>query len=84
MTMQQSNKNHRTLNATQLMLLKLFNREMTEQETAEINKLIMDYLDAKLQIQVAIDMKKKGITQADLDNILNNSQRTPIENASSY
>ncbi len=84
MTIQQSNKNHRTLNATQLMLLKLFNREMTEQETAEINKLIMNYLDSKLQIQVAIDMEKKGTTQADLDSILNNSQRTPLENASSY
>ncbi len=84
MTIQQPNKNHRTLNATQLMLLKLFNREMTEQETAEINNLIMNYLDTKLQMQVAIDMEKKGITQADLDNILNNSQRTPLENASSY
>ena len=44
----------------------------------------MNYLDTKLQMQVDIDVEKKGITQTDLDNILNNSQRTPLENASSH
>ena len=84
MTIQQPNAIHRTLNPIQIMLLKLFNRDMTEQETVEIRNLLMNYLDAKLQRQIAIDIEKKGITQTDLDNILNNSQRTPLENASSH
>lgn len=84
MTIQQPNTTHRTLNPIQLTLLKLFSRDMTEQETVEIRNLLMNYLDAKLQRQVDIDIEKKGITQTDLDNILNNSQRTPLENASSH
>lgn len=68
----------RTLNPTQLMLLKLFNREMSEDETTEIQALIFNYLDEKLQAQVEKDVIKKGITQADLDAVLNQSQRTCI------
>lgn len=74
----------RSLNAIQLMLLKLFNRDMPEQEIKEIRDLLLNYLDAKLQKQVAIDIEKKGITQSDLDRILNESQRTKLENAGSH
>ena len=84
MTIQQPNTIHRTLNSIQLTLLKLFSRDMSEQETLEIRNLLINYLDAKLQRQVAVDIEKKGITQVDLDNILNNSQRTQLENASSH
>jgi hypothetical protein len=66
----------RTLNPTQMMLLKLFNRNMTEQETEEIQALILNHLDAKMQAQLDIDIQEKGITQEDLDAVLNNSQRT--------
>ena len=69
---------HRTLNAIQLMLLKLFNRDMPEQEIKEIRDLLLNYLDAKLQKQVAIDIATKNITQADLDAVLENSQRTKL------
>lgn len=66
----------KTLNNTQLMLLKLFSRNMSEQETEEIRDLLLNYLNQKLQIQLEKDIAEKGITQDDLDKVLNESQRT--------
>ena len=77
MTLYQQQPVQRSLNATQLMLLKLFNRDMTEQETKEINDMLLHYLDAKMQMHLDTDIANKGITQADFDAILNKSQRTP-------
>jgi hypothetical protein len=76
MVLEQSNSVHRTLNPVQLMLLKLFNRTMTEHEINEIRDVLLNYLEAKLHKQLEIDIAQKGITQADLDAILNKSQRT--------
>ena len=84
MVVEQNQTPHRTLNAIQLMLLKLFNRDMPDQEIKEIRDLLLNYLDAKLQKQVAIDIARKGITQTDLDTVLNESQRTQSKNARSY
>ena len=84
MVVEQDQTPHRTLNAIQLMLLKLFNRDMPDQEIKEIRDLLLNYLDAKLQKQVAIDIARKGITQTDLDTVLNESQRTQSKNARSY
>jgi hypothetical protein len=72
-----SNPSAQQLNPVQMMLLKMFNRDMSEQETKEIKALLLYYLDVKLQKQLDKDIKNKNITQADLDNILNESQRTP-------
>jgi hypothetical protein len=66
----------RNLNAVQLILLKLFNRDMTTEETKEIEHLLLNYLDDKLQKQLDIDMAAKNITQKDLDKQLNKSNRT--------
>lgn len=66
------------LNAVQLMLLRLFNRDLTEQQTHDIRHLLMNYLHEQLQMQVEKDMIEKGITQADLDRQLNESQRTKL------
>lgn len=70
------NTTPKTLNATQLMLLKLFSRNLSEQETEEIRELLLNYLDKKLQVQLEKDIAAKGITQADLNRVLNESQRT--------
>ena len=78
MVLEHTSTPHRTLNAIQLMLLKLFNQDMPEQEIKEIRDLLLNYLDAKLQKQVAVDMATKNITQADLDAVLKNSQRTKL------
>lgn len=66
----------KSLNEIQLMLLKLFSRNMSDQEISEIRDLLLDYLDRKLQNQVEKDILKKGISQTDLDEVLNQSQRT--------
>ena len=78
MVAEQLNPVHRALNPVQLMLLKLFNREMPEQEIDEIRVLLLNYLEAKLHRQLEIDMTVKGITQNDLDAVLNKSQRTKL------
>ncbi len=66
----------RTLNPVQLMLLKLFNRDMSDQEVDEIRDLLLNYLEGKLHRQLEIDIAAKNITQGDLDAILNKSQRS--------
>jgi hypothetical protein len=58
------------------MRLKLFNRDMTTEEIKEIEHLLLNYLDDKLQKQLDIDMAAKNITQKDLDKQLNKSNRT--------
>lgn len=68
----------KSLNDVQLMLLRLFNRDLTEQQTNDIRHILMNYLHEQLQIQVEKDMLQKGITQTDLDRKLNESQRTKI------
>ncbi len=69
---------NQALNEVQLTLLRLFNRDLTVQQTNDIRKLLMNYLHEQLQIQVEKDMKQKGVTQADLDKKLNESQRTKL------
>lgn len=71
-----------SLNPIQFMLLKLFSRPMDEQETKEIQDLLLRYLDAKVQQHAAEAIAEKGITQAMLDEQLNQSQRTKEKNAS--
>jgi hypothetical protein len=66
------------LNATQLMLLKLFNRDMSEQETEDIRNLLLNYLNEKLQAQLEKDIIAKNISQADLDKVLNESNRNKL------
>ena len=78
MVAEQLNPIHRTLNPVQLMLLKLFSRDMSEQEIEEIRDLLLDYLEVKLHSQLEIDITAKGITQNDLDAVLNKSQRTKL------
>lgn len=78
MVTQQLNSTHRTLNPVQLMLLKLFNRDMSVQEVEEVRSILMDYLDKKLQQQLDIDIARKNLTQNDFDIILNTKQRTKL------
>lgn len=70
MGINQSSTTPRSLNPVQLMLLKLFDRDLSEQEIQEIRELLLNYLDVKLQKQVTKDMLRKNITQTDLDNLL--------------
>ena len=64
------------LNDTQLMLLKLFSRPMSSQEVESLRQLLLDYYNTLLQKEVSQVMDEKGITQEDLEDVLNRQQRT--------
>ena len=63
------------LNATQMMLLRLFSRPMTTESTEAIRKLLMDYYDKMLQEEVEKAIVEKGITDADYEALKNKSYR---------
>lgn len=65
-----------SLNDVQLNLLKLFSRKMSETEQAEINEMLLKYYDNVLQKEVQRAINLKGYTREDIENVLNNSQRT--------
>ena len=64
-------KSHTELNPVQMSLLKLFNREMSEQETRDIKKLMVSYYSEKLKEEVSNVVEDKGYTQEDFERILN-------------
>ena len=63
------------MNATQMMLLRLFSRPMTEESTEAIRKLLMDYYDKMIQEEVEKAIAEKGITNADFEAMKNKSYR---------
>ena len=63
------------MNATQMMLLRLFSRPMTAESTEAIRKLLMDYYDKMLQEEVEKAIVEKGITDADYEALKNKSYR---------
>ncbi len=64
------------LNTIQLTLLKLFDKDMSLQEESDIHKMLMEYYEQDLQIELDKVVKNKRITQKDLDVVLNQSNRT--------
>ena len=60
----------------QLMLLKLFSRPMKPGELEAIRNMLLNFYDDLLQKEVNQAIAKKGITRADFDRVLSNSQRT--------
>ena len=63
------------MNATQMMLLRLFSRPMTIESTEAIRKLLMDYYDKMIQEEVEKAIVEKGITDADYEALENKSYR---------
>ncbi len=61
---------HTELNPVQISLLRLFNRPMSENETLEIKKLLVDHYSEILKQEVTKAIEEKGYTQQDLDNLL--------------
>jgi hypothetical protein len=68
----------RPLNDVQLMLLRLFSRNLSEKQTADIQAFLLHYLHEQLQVQLEEDFKQENITQSDLDAKLNEDQRTKL------
>ena len=64
------------MNATQMMLLRLFSRPVPEQRMKEIKKLLLQYYTQNLHDEVEKAIAEKGITDADIDAVLYQQQRT--------
>ena len=64
------------MNATQMMLLRLFSRPVPEQRMKEIKKLLLQYYTQNLHDEVEKAITEKGITDADIDAVLYQQQRT--------
>ena len=67
------------LNDVQITLLRMFNRDMTGQETAEVRKLILDYYDEKLDIELDKVVAEKGYNQEDYNAMLNHQNRKELK-----
>lgn len=59
------------LNEIQLSLLRLFSRPMSEKETKDLKKLLVDYYSVQLEKEVSKVVAEKGYSQQDFDNMLN-------------
>ena len=66
------------LNDVQISLLRMFNRNMTDQELSEVKQLLMAYYDEKLQTELDRVIGEKGYIQPDFDKMLNQQNRTAI------
>ena len=64
------------LNSTQMMLLRLFSRDVPEQRMKEIKKLLLNYYTEKLHEEVEKSITEKSITDEDIDAVLYQQQRT--------
>ncbi|MDN3584004.1 hypothetical protein [Mucilaginibacter flavus] len=65
---------HTELNPIQVSLLRLFNRPMSETETLELKKLMVNYYDEQLNDELNKVIKEKGYTQKDFDDMLNSTK----------
>ena len=73
-----SQKRPHKLNDVQVSLLRMFSRDMTEQEITEVKRLLMSYYDEKLQVEIERVETEKGYISADYDAMLNGDNRTAI------
>jgi hypothetical protein len=66
---------HTELNPVQVSLLRLFNRPMSEDETAALKKVMVDYYSEHLHKEISKVVKEKGYTQKDFDDMLNSEDQ---------
>jgi hypothetical protein len=64
------------LNEVQMTLLRLFSRPMTDLQMREVKDLLMAYYSKMLQQEVDKAIAEKGITDEQIDAVLNKQQRT--------
>ena len=65
------------LNKNQLEILKLFSREMEEEDMVAIKRLIVRYLGEKITRMADKVWEEKGWTDEDMDRLLKEHKRTP-------
>ncbi len=59
------------LNSLQISLLRLFSQNISDNQTLEIRKLMMDYFDAQLKTELETVIQEKGYTENDFRLMLN-------------
>lgn len=64
------------LNETQLMLLRLFSRAMTETEMRAVRQILLDYYEKELQEELDRVVTQKKITRKNFEELLEKQQRT--------
>ena len=60
-----------SLNGVQITLLRLFDKNMSETEQADIKELLLNYYDNALQKEVQQVIKEKGYSKHDFEQLLN-------------
>jgi hypothetical protein len=61
----ENTEQHQGLNKTQMMLLRMFDRPMSDTESEELRDYINAFYKNRLDAQVQFDIQIKGITQKD-------------------
>ncbi len=64
------------LNQTQIEILKLFTRDLSEHDLLEIKRLIVRYLADQVTQKVDAIWEEKGWTDEDMQRMLNTHERT--------
>lgn len=58
------------LNDLQISLLRLFSQKISDAQTLEIRRLLMDYFDAQLKTELEKVIEQKGFTDEDYRQML--------------
>jgi hypothetical protein len=59
------------LNSLQISLLRLFSQNISDDQTLEIRKLMMNYFDIQLKAELEKVVEEKGYTEDDFRQMLN-------------
>lgn len=59
------------LNNLQISLLRLFSQNISDDQTLEIRKLMMNYFDVQLKAELETVIEEKGYTEDDFRQMLN-------------
>jgi hypothetical protein len=59
------------LNSLQISLLRLFSQNISDDQTLEIRKLMMNYFDIQLKAELDKVVEEKGYTEDDFRQMLN-------------
>lgn len=68
--MDTTHNRHTELNSIQVSLLRLFNRPMSEEESLQLKRLLVDHYSGKLNEEIKKVATEKGYTQQDYDEML--------------
>ncbi len=59
------------LNSLQISLLRLFNRDMSDDEILSLKRVLVKHYSAALKTEIEKVVNEKGYTQTDFDEMLN-------------